>query len=309
MKSKKISFIVVSEAGGRVRRISFSPTLLSLMALMCIGVVGVCGLFVYGFQSLQQSIIANGEMAGTVMEQRDEIVQQRQQIQTFAEEINALKDELVALGHFEEKIRIIANLDPVEDDGSVFGVGGAAPEDLNPRVELNQGHSDLLRQMHQQVNAMTSAVAEQKSRFDLVLDQVQGHRNLLSSTPAIRPTQGWMTSRFGYRSSPFTGHREFHKGIDIANRKGTAIVATADGVVSFTGKKGGMGRVLVIDHGHGMITRYAHLEKTLKKRGERVTRGDIIAQMGNSGRSTGPHLHYEVHLNGVAVNPANYILN
>ncbi len=97
--------------------------------------------------------------------------------------------------------------------------------------------------------------------------------------------------------------------MDIANRKGTAILATANGIVSFAGKKGPMGNVVVIDHGHGMITRYAHLSEALKKQGDTVKRGDIIAQMGNSGRSTGPHLHYEVHLNGVPVNPVTYILN
>jgi murein DD-endopeptidase MepM/ murein hydrolase activator NlpD len=118
-----------------------------------------------------------------------------------------------------------------------------------------------------------------------------------------------MTSRFGRRVSPFTGRKELHKGVDIANRKGTAVLATANGVVSYAGKKGTMGNILVIDHGHGIVTRYAHLSKALKKRGEKVKRGDIVAQMGNSGRSTGPHLHYEVHLNGVPVNPAKYILN
>jgi murein DD-endopeptidase MepM/ murein hydrolase activator NlpD len=97
--------------------------------------------------------------------------------------------------------------------------------------------------------------------------------------------------------------------VDIANRHGTAVLATADGIVSFVGKKGAMGKVVVIDHGHGMISRYAHLNTSLKKRGDKVKRGDVIAQMGNSGRTTGPHLHYEVHLNGVPVNPAKYILN
>jgi murein DD-endopeptidase MepM/ murein hydrolase activator NlpD len=138
---------------------------------------------------------------------------------------------------------------------------------------------------------------------------LEGQRNLLASTPAIRPTSGWTTSRFGRRVSPFTGRKELHKGVDIANREGTVILATANGVVSYAGKKGAMGNIMVIDHGHGIVTRYAHLSKSLKKRGEKVKRGDIIAQMGNSGRSTGPHLHYEVHLNGVPVNPAKYILN
>ena len=124
-----------------------------------------------------------------------------------------------------------------------------------------------------------------------------------------RPALGWPTSKFGYRHSPFTGKREFHKGLDIANRKGSPIVATADGIVTFTGRKGLLGEVLVVDHGHGIVTRYAHLDKIISKKGTRVERGQVIAHMGNSGRSTGPHLHYEVRLNGVPVNPTKYILN
>ena len=131
----------------------------------------------------------------------------------------------------------------------------------------------------------------------------------MASTPAIRPCKGWKTSNFGYRISPFTGRREFHKGFDIANRKGTPIVATADGVISFSSQKGLLGNALYIDHGHGMVTRYGHLDKILVKRGKSVKRGDKIATMGNTGRSTGPHVHYEIHMNGIPVNPEQYILN
>jgi murein DD-endopeptidase MepM/ murein hydrolase activator NlpD len=166
-----------------------------------------------------------------------------------------------------------------------------------------------MREMHRQVDELNTVSQRQETRFGHLLDQLEGQRNLLASTPAIRPTDGWLTSRFGYRTSPFTGRKEFHKGVDIANRKGTNILATADGIVSYTGKKGAMGNVVVIDHGHGLVTRYAHLSETLKRRGETVHRGDVIARMGSSGRSTGPHLHYEVRLNGVPVNPSTYILN
>jgi len=213
------------------------------------------------------------------------------------------------LDQFEEKIRVIANLEPSQADDNLFGMGGVAPEDLEPQLELTQRHEGLMREMHQQVDELDSASQRQENSFGNLLDKLEGQRSLLASTPAIQPTGGWMTSRFGYRVSPFTGRKEFHKGVDIANRKGTAILATANGIVSFAGDKGTMGNVLVIDHGHGMITRYAHLSEALKKQGEKVKRGDIIAQMGNSGRSTGPHLHYEVHLNGVPVNPVTYILN
>ena len=102
---------------------------------------------------------------------------------------------------------------------------------------------------------------------------------------------------------------EFHKGLDIAARQGTPILATANGKITFADSKGQLGKVVFINHGHGIVTRYAHLSKILKKEGDIVKRGDKIALMGNTGRSTGPHLHYEVRLNGVPVDPKKYILN
>jgi len=307
--AKKISLIILSNSGTTVKQLAIPVVLLTALALVTALGVAFVGISFHDYQILRNSLGTSNHIAQTIEEQREEIGQQRLQIQAFAHEINALKEKLVGLDQFEEKIRVIANLAPGQTDGNLFGVGGAAPEDLEPQLELTQRHEGLIREMHQQVDELASASQRQENSFGNLLDKLEGQRNLLASTPAIRPTGGWMTSRFGYRVSPFTGRKEFHKGVDIANRKGTAILATANGIVSFAGKKGPMGSVVVIDHGHGMITRYAHLSEALKKQGDTVKRGDIIAQMGNSGRSTGPHLHYEVHLNGVPVNPVTYILN
>jgi len=307
--AKKISLIILSNSGTTVKQLAIPIVLLTALALVTALGVAFVGIAFHDYQSLRNSLGTSNHIAQTIEEQREEIGQQRLQIQAFAHEINALKEKLVGLDQFEEKIRVIANLAPGQTDGNLFGVGGAAPEDLEPQLELTQRHEGLMREMHQQVDELASASQRQENSFGNLLDKLEGQRNLLASTPAIRPTGGWMTSRFGHRVSPFTGRKELHKGVDIANRKGTAILATANGIVSFAGKKGPMGNVVVIDHGHGMITRYAHLSEALKKQGDTVKRGDIIAQMGNSGRSTGPHLHYEVHLNGVPVNPVTYILN
>jgi murein DD-endopeptidase MepM/ murein hydrolase activator NlpD len=118
-----------------------------------------------------------------------------------------------------------------------------------------------------------------------------------------------MSSGFGYRISPFTGQKEFHKGIDLATRMGAPIVAPADGMISSITWDHGYGRILTINHGYGVNTVYAHLKNALVKKGQYVKRGETIALVGNSGTSTGPHLHYEVHLNKVTVDPLRYILN
>jgi murein DD-endopeptidase MepM/ murein hydrolase activator NlpD len=242
-------------------------------------------------------------------QQTDQVTHQRKQIQTFAAEINTLKERLVVLDQFEKKIRVMASINNSNEHDGLFGVGGSTPEDINPKIELTQKHNQMLRQMHRQVDQLESASQTKHESMSALLAELERQKNILAHTPTIRPAKGWISSRFGYRVSPFTEKREFHKGLDIANRMGTPIVATADGVVTFIGIKGQLGKVMIIDHGYGVITRFAHIDKALKIKGELVNRGDVIAQMGNSGRSTGPHLHYEVHLNGVPINPEKYIMN
>ena len=241
------------------------------------------------------------------------IQNQRKQIQEFASEINSSKGKLVALNNFETKIRIIANIEKTEESSNIFGVGGSVPEDLDTRLPLMEKHNSLMREMHEQIDELNRASIQQQYEFESLLKSLEDQQNLLASTPAIRPVssaeKSWVTSKFGFRRSPFTGQREFHQGYDISTREGTPIMATADGVVIFAGRKGFLGKTIIIDHGHGMVTRYGHCQKFLKKRGEKVKRWEPIALVGNTGRSTGPHVHYEVRLNGIPVNPTKYILN
>lgn len=303
---KKISLVILSNSGASVKQVTISKAFLKGFVVFCLAAVAVVS---YDYYKLKSSSFQSLHNAVQLSSQQDEIIRQRQQIQDFASEISDLKNKLVDLNNFEKKIRIIANIEDTDEQNSLFGVGGSIPEDLDAQIPLNQKHNSLLREMHEQVDQLHLASINQNQGFETLFKYLQDQQSLLASTPAIRPCQGWMTSNFGYRISPFTGRREFHKGFDIANRKGTPIVATADGVVSFVGGKGLLGNTVVIDHGHGMVTRYGHLDKLAAKRGKAVKRGDKIATMGNTGRSTGPHVHYEIHLNGIPVNPEKYILN
>jgi murein DD-endopeptidase MepM/ murein hydrolase activator NlpD len=268
--------------------------------------------FGYGIYDYYNLKLATAELQlreATLSSQLNEIKNQRKQIQEFANEISALKDKLITLNSFEKKIRIIANIEKAADSDNIFGVGGSIPEDLDAQIPLKEKHNSLMREMHDQIQQLDLASTNQKGNFESLIKNLQDQQNLLAATPAIRPTRGWTTSKFGYRKSPFTGRREFHKGYDIATRDGTPILATADGVVTYAGRKGLLGNTIIIDHGHGMVTRYAHCKKFLKKRGDKVKRWEKIAVVGNTGRSTGPHVHYEVHLNGIPVNPEKYMLN
>ncbi len=299
----------MSNTGSRARRISFTGVVIRLMAVFAVLIIGVTGYFVFDYIKLKSVHLTNRLLHEQINAQKGIIVNQNTQIQTFATEINKLKSKIVTLNNFEEKIRVIANLDQKKGQKELFGVGGSIPEDLTTDIDVQRFQTGLLREMHQQVDQLHMVTTGQKSGLSTLLNALEGQKNLLASTPAIKPSKGYLTSRFGYRISPFTGRRELHKGLDIANREGTTIMAPADGTVKFVGRRGLLGKTVIIDHGHGMVTRYGHLKGYLKKRGDPVTRGERIAEMGNTGRSTGPHLHYEVLLNGVPVNPIKYIIN
>ena len=129
------------------------------------------------------------------------------------------------------------------------------------------------------------------------------------STPTIWPVRGWVSSKFGFRTSPFSGRRVFHEGLDIAARYGLPVRATAKGIVVFAGEKAGYGNIVTIDHGYGYMTRYGHNSSLTVKVGDKVEKGDVIAKVGSTGRSTGPHVHYEVLVNGIPVNPQKFIID
>lgn len=305
---ERISFCLISNTGGRVKQYAASKTTLRVLAFLCLAFIVVLAYVVYDYKNLRNTSFNTHQLEGSIASQLEAIKSQHKQIQTFAKEINSLKLKLTALKNTEDKIRVIANLEPTTQDG-LFGVGGSLPEDLETNLDLEEKHNSLVREMHEKVEHLSAAFTNQSRGFESLLKHLEDQRNFLACTPAIKPTDGWITSRFGHRSSPFTDMLEFHKGLDIATRKGTPIVATANGVVSYVGRKGHLGRIIVIDHGYGMVTRYCHIEKALVKRGKTVKRGQKIAIVGSSGRTTGPHVHYEVLLNGIPVNPQKYILN
>ena len=235
---KRFSFVIFNGTGKKIKQFKASLVFVFLLLILAASGASLFAFFIYDYyHGMRASMATIGQMTGQIIDQREQITQQRLQIQTFADEINSLKNRLVKLSQFEQKLKVIANIETAADATNLFGVGGAAPEDLDPQLELNEGHEGLIREMHQQINDLESASLRQEDSFDTLEEKLEDQRNLLASTPAIRPTTGWISSQFGRRTSPFTGRREFHKGLDIANHKGTAIIATADGVGFICGSK------------------------------------------------------------------------
>jgi murein DD-endopeptidase MepM/ murein hydrolase activator NlpD len=148
-----------------------------------------------------------------------------------------------------------------------------------------------------------------EGRLRIVQVGVQRRQALAAATPTIWPAQGWLTDAFGRRSDPFTGEQEFHSGLDISTERGQSVYATADGTVQSAGPAGAYGNMITVDHGFGLVTRYAHLQAFKVAAGDTVHRGQVIGLVGSTGRSTGDHVHYEVLANGQTLNPLRFLLD
>ena len=240
---------------------------------------------------------------------RQETQEQRSKIHFFSSKIEDLEKQLSKLKDFDKRIRIIANLEKGQETTSFMGMGGPSPSDIREKLKAEKDEKGLVQQMRADVERLKSeAISQEESLSDLE-KLLQTKKDVLVHTPSVWPTMGWVTSGFGFRVNPFTGLTQMHEGIDISNRVGTPVIATGDGIISDIGNDWAHGKILAISHGFGMITRYSHLNKVLVRVGQKVKRGDKIAEVGMSGKTTGPHLHYEVRLNGIPVNPMRYILN
>jgi murein DD-endopeptidase MepM/ murein hydrolase activator NlpD len=240
---------------------------------------------------------------------RQQTQEQKSKIHFFASKIEDLEKQLSKLKDFDKRIRIIANLEKGQETTSFMGMGGSSPSDVREKLRAGKDEMGLAQQMRTDIERLESEATSQEESLSELEKLLQSKKEMLVHTPSIWPVHGWVTSGFGFRTNPFTGLTQMHEGLDIANRIGTPVMAPADGIVSDTGKDSSHGNVVVISHGFGIITRFNHLNKIFVRAGQRVKRGDKIAEVGTTGKSTGPHLHYEVKVNGIPVNPARYIVN
>ena len=246
------------------------------------------------------------------------------QLRTYQERIRKLDSRLDHLERIEHKLRVMTSL---EDPARNIAIGPLTDrespesldrvfEDSEPRgaesVSPSSPEADRREFEFRKIGFRLEKLEGEAKARELSLEELHAllddQRSILNSTPSIWPTRGFVSSTFGYRVSPFTSVKKMHEGMDVAAPKGTDVVAPADGVVTFSGVKGAYGNIVVVDHGYGLVTRYGHLSKLLCEPGQHIKRGTTIAKVGNTGRSTGDHLHYEVRIDGVPVNPTRYII-
>ena len=302
MAAKKINIFLVPEGTGCVKQIRVPNVFFFFMVPLLL----ICAVFlfwiIYDYGGIKAKTPRLAELQKENALQKEQILFMARRIGKFTEEMN----ELRALDH---KLKVMVNLETGKGDEQFQGVGGSDPVLLDPKKSLAKVDRKLMRAMHRSLDNLDSDIKSSKEDKAGLHEFLENQKMLLVATPSIWPTKGWLSSPFGYRESPFTGKREFHKGLDISTRKGSPIVASADGIVLFSKWDRGYGKAVSIRHGYGLMTKYAHMQKSLVKKGQYVKRGEIVGLVGNSGKTTGSHLHYEVRLNEVPVNPLRYILN
>jgi murein DD-endopeptidase MepM/ murein hydrolase activator NlpD len=317
------SLIVVSDETSPVRRFSLRKVLIKRAAIGA----GIFAATLLGLSIDYVRLRIDNHELGSL---RKETVERRAQVAAFEKKMSEVDGRLAKISELERKVRIIANLPgsaaaggddvtAIEPEVEPGGQGGAEEPDATPihpkhhsRLPVIPGDAGVPERvslLDQSADYLGSIAKGQGETLEELLRSLEGKRERLEASPSIWPAKGWLTSGFGYRISPFTNGKQFHAGVDIAGSEGTDVIAPARGRVVFAGPDGALGNCVIIDHGYGVRTKYGHNKSFYVKPGEVVARGQKIAALGNSGRSTGPHLHYMVEVNGKTRNPLDYIFD
>mgnify|MGYP000939232693 CR=1 FL=1 len=310
-KKEKITFMGIPGARGEVRTITVTTfqlySFLFFFLFLFTTFFSLYAIFLLRLNESDKIIEYQTEEIGTLLEEKEslEVINDRQQeeIKSLYENSNDLKRQIERLKELKLEIEGIIDTTPTtislpQTIGEPYldGKGGGTLQTGSLLQETQAILTLLMRQapqIEQDFLRLKSTVMEQRRRYD--------------HTPSIWPVEGRISSRFGNRTHPITGRLHHHTGIDIAVNTGTSVKATADGVVYFAGFDSGYGYMVIIDHGYGLKTLYSHNSKLLVKEGEFIKKGKVVALSGSTGVSTGPHLHFEVILDGGPVDPLRYL--
>jgi len=306
LKSKHYTLLVVPERTNKVRQIKIPKLLVKMSILTFIVILAFTVIITKSYFTVNKEFKA--EMAGYDEIKHENLIK-TEQIKLMSDKIEGITAKVDGIEKLNSQIRILANLEVPGSSNKMLGVGGPSPEVFDSLSALSESEERSIKQMYSSIDKLQAKISvEEESLLDLI-NFLDNQKSFLASTPSVWPTRGVKTSKFGYRISPFTGKKAFHNGTDISAREGTPVIAPADGVVKMAKEESTYGNLVVIDHGYGLVTKYGHLLTFLVEPGQKVRRGDKIGYVGNTGRSTGAHLHYEVRVSKVPVNPLKYILN
>ncbi|HVP66660.1 MAG TPA: peptidoglycan DD-metalloendopeptidase family protein [Anaeromyxobacteraceae bacterium] len=298
--SRQYTVIVVSDHSQAVRKFRLPRRYVS-RGVWVGGAAALVALLTLGhYLSLLSSSAENRVL-------REENAQLRSQILLVQEKVAHVQSTLDRVERFDAKLRTAVT--QLQDPERKLAIGPVGPSDADAASpSLAPAAQENLSALPGRLHALENEASRQEASLRELQEYFDDQKSLLASTPSIWPTQGWVTSDFGVRLDPYSAERTMHQGLDIATPHGQSVMSPSDGTVVFAGTEGGYGKVLVIDHGYGVKTRYGHLSEILVRLGERIVRGQKVAAVGNTGRSTGPHLHYEVRVNGIPENPRKFVL-
>jgi murein DD-endopeptidase MepM/ murein hydrolase activator NlpD len=298
MTQRRWTLVLSPPGAGASRIFEVSQTLLKVVGggVLMFGLVAL----ILGYSTFSRSLHLSHASA---VERENEKLST--EIARMSGRIDSLTDTLDAIAQRDNRIRLLANLDPIDPQVQLAGIGG--PERPNPG--LNTAATREAARVHVDLNALIRRANLLAASFEEAADSLASHRDRLAAIPSIMPTKGWLSSAFAsMREHPILHYARPHEGIDVATPMGSPIEAPAGGTVIAAGWENGYGNVVEINHGFGIVTRFAHASKLLVHVGQHVVRGDRVALVGATGLATGPHLHYEVHVNGKPVDPLRYVL-
>lgn len=301
MNKRRFSILLVPEDNGDIKRLRVTSTQLR-------SVVVCLSLLLVTTAVLAIQYLGRARDAVALSQLRRENSYLRAQVVALDNSVSEFRVQMGELVEKEKTLRTMADLPEIDPDIRKVGVGGQSFEDFDGPPMLLDDPAVSPSFVLEDLDQLLRQAKLEKQSFQEVEAAFRENRDRLEHTPTIWPVDGYISRGFGPCLDPFTGQRRSHEGIDIVNRVGTPVMATAAGTIVEKGWNGGYGWMVVVDHGYGYRTAYGHLDSIKVKRGVQVKRGQVIATLGNSGRSTGPHLHYEVRVNGQTVNPLKFIL-
>ncbi|MGI9626628.1 MAG: M23 family metallopeptidase [Longimicrobiales bacterium] len=305
MSNNRWTVLLMRGETDTVRQFSLSTKL-----MRAAGVLGALTLLLLGFTTAYLGFGGSARVQASLLAQENALLEaELEQVQTRLAEVDGA---LGALAERGERVRTLAGMAGIDDEVLEVGIGGPGLESpyggelwkLDPEAsEAAYAVRYDLEVIERRMDLLSESMVE-------AADSMEAHRQLLEATPTILPTAGLLSSRFSNsRFHPILHRFTAHEGVDVHATTGTPILAAAGGVVKSAGKRSGYGNAVIIEHGYGYTTLYGHASKLLVKAGQRVQRGDVIAQVGSTGLATAPHLHYEVHVRGRPVNPMDYVIS
>ena len=297
MAKRFYTVLILPDATSPARKFHLNPTILTAVTSVTALAVLAFAFFLYQYVTLNVRLLEMKNLRQAVSDRN-----------VLASKVGQLEGELGRLRELDRQLRQVVGLTTGEAPESAQG--GAETSSQTALLEaVRKGSERLGDWVGRDLEALGQELSSRERSFRELKDRLEAKRALLAATPTIWPVRGRITAGYGYGLSPFTGQRELHEGLDIAAPLGTPILATADGIVSFVGALGSFGNVVFLNHGHDLTTFYAHTGGARVQEGQAVKRGQVIAYVGLSGRTTGPHVHYEVQVNGATVNPLKYIID